>query len=96
MLQAYAHVDPLLHDACPVAALIDPTLFGGEPRRLRVEWRDPVTEGRLVTAPVDDAAGTGSSSDWGQGRLITTVDNERLLALVHDAVASLPRQGAAA
>jgi purine nucleosidase len=96
MLQAYAHVDPLLHDACPVAALIDPTLFGGERRRLRVEWRDAVTEGRLVTAPVDEEAGTGSSSAWGQGRLITTVDNQRLLALVRDAVARLPRPGATA
>jgi purine nucleosidase len=97
MLQAYAHVDPLLHDACPVAALIDPTLFGGEQRRLRVEWRDAVTEGRLVTAPVAGDAGTGSGtdSDWGQGRLITTVDNQRLLALVHDAVARLPRKPAA-
>lgn len=107
MLQAYAHLDPLLHDACPVAALIDPTLFGGQTRRLRVEWRDAVTEGRLVTQPMPGEAGNptaGSSSggapgdgqagDWGQGRLITTVDNDRLLALVHDAVARLPRRSA--
>ncbi len=95
MLQAYAHVDPLLHDACPVAALIDPTLFGGQTRRMRVEWRDAETEGRLVTEPADERAvagtGTEADGDWGTGRLITTVDNTRLLALVHDAVARLPR-----
>ena len=114
MLQAYAHVDPLLHDACPVAALIDPSLFGGETRRMRVEWRDAETEGRLVTAPGtaepgagvgagagagagsgSTGAGTDSGPDWGQGRLITTVDSDRLLALVHDAVARLPRRPAA-
>jgi purine nucleosidase len=100
MLQAYAHLDPLLHDACPVAALIDPTLFGGETRRMRVEWRDAATEGKLVTEPLaegaDSAAGCGPggdpAGDWGRGRLVTTVDNTRLLALVHDAVARLPRR----
>jgi purine nucleosidase len=96
MLQAYAHIDPLLHDACPVAALIDPTLFSGETRRMRVEWRDTESEGRLVTATTDaDASAAaisqGGSGSWGQGRLITTVDTARLLALVRDSVASLPR-----
>jgi purine nucleosidase len=100
MLQAYAHIDPLLHDACPVAALIDPTLFGGERRRMRVEWRDAASEGRLVTTPADtetaaagaaaNGVGSDASGSWGQGRLITTVDNTRLLALVRDSVARLP------
>jgi len=94
MLQAYANVDPLLHDACPVAALIEPGLFGGEPRRMRVEWRDAVSEGRLVTeAPrAEPTAGDG----WGRGQLITSVDNTRLLALVRDSVACLPRRIASA
>ena len=96
MLQAYAHIDPLLHDACPVAALIDPTLFDGEARRMRVEWRDAVSEGRLVTTPAvagNSARDSSDSSDdgsWGRGRLITGVDNTRLLALVRDSVARLP------
>ena len=88
MLQAYAHVDPLLHDACPVAALIEPGLFGGELRRMRVEWRDPVSEGRLLTQPAGAESTVGDG--WGLGRLITSVDNTRLLALVRDSVARLP------
>jgi purine nucleosidase len=88
MLQAYAHIDPLLHDACPVAALIDPTLFGGSPRTVRVEWRDPESEGRLhAGAPGAEPA---CDDGWGLARVITSVDNPRLLQLVRDSVARLP------
>jgi hypothetical protein len=58
-----------------------------------VEWRDAVSEGRLVTTTAGASAaalGEGSTGSWGQGRLITTVDNPRLLALVRDSVARLP------
>ena len=32
----HANIDPLLHDACPVARLLQPELFRGEPWTLEV------------------------------------------------------------
>lgn len=87
MLQSYASVDPLLHDVCPVAALIDPTLFDGAPHHLSVEWRDSATEGRLLAVPASPAAAEPALA----AQLITQADSARLLALVHDSVARLPR-----
>ncbi|HSW04072.1 nucleoside hydrolase [Aquabacterium sp.] len=92
MLQSYADVDPLLHDVCPVAALIEPDLFAGPLCRVAVEWRDPASEGRLL-AQVVDAAPAG---ERGIAQVITQVDTERLLALVRACVERLPRPEAAA
>jgi purine nucleosidase len=83
MLGAYAAKEPLLHDACPVACAIDPSLFGGERQVLSVEWHDGPTEGRLHA--VRPAAG-----QQGNARLITRVDGARLLSLVRERVARLP------
>jgi purine nucleosidase len=40
MLKAYAALDPLLHDACPVAYLLQPELFGGQHCAVSVDWRE--------------------------------------------------------
>lgn len=47
MLRAYASVDPLLHDACPVACLLDDSLFTAEPCHVDVDWRPGPTEGHV-------------------------------------------------
>jgi len=83
MLDAYAAKEPLLHDACPVAFAIDPSLFGGERHVLSVEWHDGPTEGRLHA--VRPAAG-----QQGNARLITRVDGAGLLSLVRERIARLP------
>lgn len=46
MLRVYGEQDPLLHDPCPIAYLVDPSLFGGETGDLQVEWRLEAEEGR--------------------------------------------------
>jgi hypothetical protein len=48
MLKAYSEMDPLLHDACPVAFLLDDSLFAGEPCHLQVDWRPGATEGHVL------------------------------------------------
>jgi purine nucleosidase len=87
MLRAYSGVDPLLHDVCPVAAVFAPTLFGGATHRVGVEWRDAVTEGRLLVGEAASAAG-----DTGEAEVVTRVDAPALLALVE---AALRRLGSA-
>lgn len=86
MLRAYAQEDPLLHDACPVAWLLEPALFSGEPCAVSVNWRPGFTEGQ--------------SSAWPRSRrqpperlnamVYTGVDCPRLLALVRESLARLP------
>jgi purine nucleosidase len=85
MLKAYALEDALLHDACPVAWLLEPSLFSGEPCAVQVDWRPGVTEGQSCAWPI-----------WRgqQGRtnavVYTRVNGPQLLALVRERVARLP------
>ena len=86
MLQSYAKHDPLLHDACPVAWLLDPTLFRGEPASVAVDWRPGPTEGQTCVWPL-------SRKDRPQATnaiVFTDVDGARLLALVRERIALLP------
>jgi len=46
MLRVYGAQDPLLHDPCPIAYLIDPTLFEGATGDIEIEWRLPAEDGR--------------------------------------------------
>lgn len=87
MLGAYSGIDALLHDVCPVAAVLAPALFGGSRHRVGVQWRDPTAEGRLL---VDDAA--SAAGETGQAEVITQVDAEALFAHVD---AALRRLGSA-
>lgn len=82
MLAAYAAEDPLLHDACPVAWAIDPSLFTGESRAMRVQWHEGAEEGRLLAMP--------AARDEQVPTLITGVDAGRMLSLVEERLARLP------
>jgi purine nucleosidase len=83
MLAGFAAKEPLLHDSCPVACAIEPSLFQGQRHVVSVDWHDGPTEGRLHAvrpAPGQD----------GNARLVTGVDGARLLGLVRERVARLP------
>ncbi|MCA1325595.1 nucleoside hydrolase [Herbaspirillum sp. alder98] len=84
MLQAYAAMDPLLHDVCPVAYLLRPQLFDMQPCRVQVDVRAGTSEG-YVLAHFDVAAGAGPMVQAATG-----VDNPALLALVFERIARLP------
>lgn len=83
MLRAYAAKEPLLHDACPVAHTIEPSLFRGERLALSVDWHEGPTEGRLhaVRPP---------PGQHGNAQLVIGVDGARLLSLVRERISRLP------
>lgn len=83
MLRAYAEMDPLLHDVCPVAALLQPRLFNEETCRVEVDWRPGPTEGHAL-------AHFGGQDAAASVQAATRVDNEALLALVRNRIAGLP------
>jgi len=86
MLEAYAELDPLLHDACPVAYLLDRTLFTGESCYLEVDWRPGATEGHCLAwfaLPHHDTRVTNVMA-------MTTVRTEALLEVVRSRIAVLP------
>ena len=83
MLTGDARREPLLHDACPVAFAIDPSLFEGVDQALSVDWRSEGTEGRLHAVRATPGAP-------GVARLITHVDSERMMELVRQRLARLP------
>jgi len=86
MLAAYALLDPLLHDACPVAWLARPDLFGAEDCHVQVDWRDGPSAGHAQAwfEERGDAPGPANA------RAMTSVDNDALLALVAQAIRRLP------
>jgi len=86
MLRAYAVEDPLLHDACPVAYALDPTLFRGKPCRLAVDWIPGPNEGRVFPLEADEGEDALAPSNT---ELILDVDAERLLRLVHERIMTL-------
>lgn len=81
MLAAYAALDPLLHDACPVAWLLQPSLFDGERWQLQVDCSDGDDAGHV--------SGRHCSSG-GNAHMLTAVDCDALLALVRGALQRLP------
>jgi purine nucleosidase len=87
MLRAYAAVEPRLHDACPVACLLDPTLFSGQPCTVSVDWRPGLTEGQACVWPLKHRNRPAGAPN---AMVFTGVDGPRLLALIHDRIASLP------
>jgi purine nucleosidase len=82
MLRAYALQDPLLHDACPVAWLLEPALFAGEPCSLSVDCRPGATEGQ--------SRARRASREHANATVYAHVDTARLLALVRERLARLP------
>lgn len=85
MLAAYAELDPLLHDACPVAFLLQPQLFGLEACELSVDWRPGPTEGHALATFFHKHRSFAPNV-----RAATTVDNGALLALVQQKISTLP------
>jgi purine nucleosidase len=86
MLESYASLEPLLHDACPVACLLDPTLFSGEPCSVAVSWQHGPAEGHTTVW-------RGARKDKPfppNAVVVTNVDCARLLALVRERIALLP------
>lgn len=86
MLRAYAEHDPLLHDGCPVAWLIDPSLFVGEPAALAIDWRPGPSEGRSSAAAMPSEQHRVAAN----AVVYTGVDHLRLLGLLHERIARLP------
>ena len=86
MLEAYAALDPLLHDVCPVAWLADPSLFSGAPCHVQVDWREGASAGHVQAwfAHRDDAPGPHNV------QAMHSVRNAELLALVAGAIGRLP------
>ena len=86
MLKAYAALDPLLHDACPVAYLLQPELFAGQHCAVSVDWREGPTEGQLLAWPSEHADKPFAAN----AEVVTELDCARLLTLVRERIARLP------
>ena len=82
MLGAYAAKDPLLHDACPLVHLLDPSLFEGRWRALTVETAQGEQEGR--TRPAEPTHGQPLTE------VVHRAEGPALLAHVRAALARLP------
>jgi purine nucleosidase len=86
MLATYASLDPLLHDACPVAYLLDQDLFGGIECALAVGWREGPDEGKSVAW-----AGEQPDRPFSPNAMVMTeVRAAKLLDLVLSRLANLP------
>jgi len=85
MLRAYAAMDPLLHDACPIAFLLQPRLFGGRCWMLAVDCSDGPRSGQVRGEPSAAFPCVGSSI-----HVIFDVDRDGLLALVRNRLSRLP------
>lgn len=80
MLSAYALGDRHLHDPCVIAWLIDPTLFSGVQSEVRVVTEAGPDFGRSLARP----------DPQGNCRVITGVDQDRLVSLLLSRLAELP------
>jgi len=85
MLRAYAALDPLLHDACPVAYLLQPDLFSGAPWMLSVDCAEGPDAGHVRGKPLG-----GVATDNASVQVIFDVDCDGLLAIVRERLARLP------
>jgi purine nucleosidase len=86
MLCAYVVRDPKLHDACPVAYILDPDLFESEFCSVSIDCEPGATEGRLCASSLSRDDPRHES----RAIVFTDVDRERLLTLVQERIARLP------
>jgi purine nucleosidase len=86
MLAAYARLDPLLHDVCPVAYLLESDLFRKIRCSLAIDWRNADEEGKSLVQRADGKDGAGICN----ATIVTDVATERLLNLVLSRLATLP------
>lgn len=83
----HAGIHPLLHDACPVARLLEPGLFSGENWSLQVVCEAGADEGAVRGQPlVAGAKATGRATC----EVMFDVDAARMLALTAECIARLP------
>ena len=84
MLLAYAAMDPLLHDACPIAHLIQPELFSGSHWKLQVDCSVGPNAGHLSGSqqPMEPMNANAFVFD--------AVDCDGLMSLVKGRLAQLP------
>jgi purine nucleosidase len=80
MMRSYGFGDPCLHDPCVIAHLIDPSLFDGVDAWVEVECAAPLARGQSVAAVAERHRG-GRAPNC---RVITTLDRDRLFALLED------------
>ena len=85
MLKGYALEDPLLHDVCPVAWLLDPTMFSSAACSVSIDWQQGPTEGKSRAMPT-----SGDGPRLVNAVVYTNVDAPRLLTLVRERIARLP------
>jgi len=78
MVGAYRGADPCLHDACVIAHLIDPGLFGGVDAHVAVECESPLTRGQTVVR----AGEQHLASDPPNCHVVTRVEADRLFELL--------------
>jgi len=83
----FAHREPLMHDACPIAWLLAPELFDAQRCTVAVDWRPGLTEGHLAALRVsagDDATGGDAV------QVFTGLRAEGLRELLRERLARLP------
>jgi purine nucleosidase len=80
MMRSYGFADPCLHDPCVIAHLIDPSLFEGVDAWVEVECTAPLTRGQSIAAVKERHRG-GRAPNC---QVITTVDHDRLFALLEE------------
>ncbi len=96
MLLAYAALDPLLHDACPIAYLIEPNLFDGRYWNLSVDCAVGPNAGHVSGQPVgEDLNGVATSLASGMhltanAFVFDQVNCGGLMSLVGERIARLP------
>lgn len=84
MLLAYAAMDPLLHDACPIAHLIKPELFSGSYWKLQVDCGDGPNAGQVTGSHQPMEPTTANAY------VLDAVDCDGLMSLVKARLALLP------
>lgn len=92
LLEAYSKHDPLLHDACPIAHLLAPSLFGGSLWELQVntEPADRAGQVRGTRSAHEGPAAHPGATRPGLARVAFEVDVAGLLALVRQGLQRLP------
>jgi purine nucleosidase len=81
MLTAYARLDPLLHDTCPIAYLLAPYLFAGTSCSISVECSVGPRSGHVTVLPGDNQPNVHFLHD---------IDNNAVMALVRQQLGQLP------
>lgn len=84
MVQAYTAYDPLLHDACPIAWLLEPGLFRSEPWVVSVTVDDGPEAGRTSGRRLEGAGHAQAT------QVVVGVDGPAMLARMRAALERLP------